>query len=62
MSKKHGFDDDTRKESFITPPEGVADSKAADADNDYIEIEIEVDEAEVEEEDRRAPGPSPETD
>jgi hypothetical protein len=61
MSKKHRFEEDTKKEAFISPPEGLEDSKAADADID--DIVIEVDYSEVEEEaDRRAPGRTPETD
>jgi hypothetical protein len=61
MSKKHGFEEDTKREAFITPSDGSDDSKAADADID--DLVIEVDYSEVEEEaDRGAPGRSPETD
>ena len=61
MSKKHGFEENTKKEAFITPSDGADDAKAADTDID--DLVIEVDYSEVEEEaDRRAPGHTPETD
>lgn len=62
MSKKHRFDEDTKKEAFTTPPGGVEDPKVAD--DDVYEIEIEIDDSEVEEEaDRRTAGANrPETD
>jgi hypothetical protein len=61
MSKKYEFEEDTKKEAFIAPPEGVNDSKGADADIDDLVIEVDYSEVE-EEEDRRAPGRTPETD
>jgi len=61
MSKKQGFEEDTKKEAFIAPSDGADDSKAADTDID--DLVIEVDYSEVEEEsDHRAPGHTPETD
>ena len=60
MSKKSRFEEDTKKEAFTTPSEGV-DPKSADAA--FEDIEIVVDDAEVEEEaDRQASGLLPETD
>jgi hypothetical protein len=55
MSKKHRFEEDTKKETVINMPGGADDQKAADAD--YDDIEIVIDESEVEEEtDKRSAG------
>jgi len=61
MSKKHGFEEDTKKDAFTTPSAGTDDSKAADTDIDDLVIEVDYSEFE-EEADRRAPGHNPETD